>query len=129
MCTSSTLLIPNFLPVSAREIAALTKNIYPLKNKEIGQKLDRKPLSIEEIQKLVTPAHQTHREKKRWKVEKFQHIFSKLRYHTNNYKLVVQKCMFIIATLNWGPNIETANSGTKFHFFQLEPAGEVGGAI
>ena len=48
----TTFLIPNFLLVSAREIAALTKNLYPWKNKEVGQK-------------LVNPAHQTHREKKR----------------------------------------------------------------
>ena len=86
LCTSPTLLIPNFLLVSAREIAASTKNLYPLKNKEVGQK-------------LVNPAHQTHREKKRWKVENIQHSF---------WNLVVQKCMFIIATLNWGPSIETA---------------------
>ena len=47
-------------------------------------------------------------------------------YKINNYKLVVQMCMFIKATLNWGPQIETANSVKKFHFFQLEPAEEVG---
>ena len=126
-CTSPTLLIPQLLTgLSQRNSCIEEKNLYVLKREEV-RKLDKNLHSSksDEIRKVqVTTAHQPHREKKRWKVEKFQLKFWKLMYKTNYYKLVV----LIKATVNWGPSIKTANS--KFPLFQLQPAASgVGGAI